>query len=197
MVVECSRRVRGARFIVPLRAFSPQTTPKFGTSSAPDHACHAYMRSRRQSRDTSDGRSNKETSAPPLCEHRNRRWGELRDSEQKLVAKMRLPALVPDVRGLDIFLGGRPDDHRLHSWVVRMRSRTSSNGAPARGAPGGPSLSNSSILRSSSSRCATVIGIACGVSYRLSQISSRSSSRCSTVRVLISIAATPIILPGV
>lgn len=77
------------------------------------------------------------------------------DSEQKLVPEMRLRAFVPRVRRLDTFL----DDHRLHSWRLRMRSRTSSNGAPARGAPGGPSLSNSSILRSSlrssSSRCAS------------------------------------------
>ena len=110
---------------------------------------------------------------------------------------MSLSAFVPQVRRLDIILGGRPNDHRIHSWRVLMRSSTSSSGAQARGAAGGPSLSNSSILRSSSSRCASVSGIASGVSYRLSQISSRSSRRCSTVRVLISIAATPIFYPEI
>ncbi len=104
------------------------------------------------------------------------------DSRQKLMAQASTPELVPYKRFLDIGRSRRTDND-WHYWArLRIRRSTSSQGMPA-----GPSRSSSSSLRSSSSRCAFVSGIASGVAERLSQSCSKSRNRSSGLRSAMSI----------
>ena len=91
----------------------------------------------------------------------------------KLVAQAAALGFIPMVSAFDVSGRGRPDEDGLHARRECRRPRTSSAGIPT-----GPSRSRSSSLRSSSSRCGSVSGIALGVAERLSQSFSRSCS-CS------------------
>ena len=103
----------------------------------------------------------------------------------KLVAQARPLGFVPGVSVFDVSGRGRPDEDGLHARRECRRPRTSSAGIPT-----GPSRSRSSSLRSSSSRCGSVSGIALGVAERLSQSFSRSCSCSAWLSVAISIMAS-------
>ena len=84
--------------------------------------------------------------------------------------------LIPPKGILDIGLGGRCEDRRLH--LERRPSRTSDQGRP-NGRPARTSSSSASNRRSSSSRCCRESGTFAGCWLKRSQ-SSPSSSSCSS-----------------
>ncbi len=180
---------------------TPLLAPTSGISIASDRAARACRRRRQRVRCRRDRRFHRETDAPALAwfldappdtcwdapPHspvRTERPSETRPPDP--LAGARTTEMLIDIRS-----SRRTDEDRHHGVRLRIRRSTSSQGMPA-----GPSRSSSSSLRSSSSRCAFVSGIASGVAERLSQSSSRRRKRSSALKFAMSRVPTRSVYTG-